>query len=85
VSVQFSRESHGFYVDTLELYSARQRGPFEQAAPAIALEPRLVKRTSVRCCCSFAMQEAEIKRTLEPKEKAPEIPEADRPAALELL
>jgi hypothetical protein len=45
VNVQVSREPHGFYVDTLELCSARQRGHFvEQAAPEIGLEPRLVKK-----------------------------------------
>jgi hypothetical protein len=87
VNVQVSREPHGFYVDTLELYSARQRGHFvEQAAPEIGLEPRLVKKDLGQVLLQLeAMQEAEIKKTLEPKEKAPEMTEGDRAAALELL
>ena len=77
----------GFYVDTLELYSARQRATFiEQAAEELGLDPSTVKRDLGAVLLKLeALQAEQIKETLKAKDAAPTMSEADRASALTLL
>jgi DNA primase len=77
-----------FYVDTLDLYAAKARGSFvAQAAAELALAEDVIKADLGRVLLKLeALQEANIKRALEPKPvEAAQIAESDRAAALELL
>lgn len=75
------------HVDTLDLYSARQRAAYvKQAAVEMGLEEELVKKDLGRVLSKLEeLQEAEIRKTLEPKHEAVEIDDTERTAALELL
>jgi DNA primase len=77
-----------FYVDTLDLYAARARGSFvTQTAAELALAEDVIKADLGKVLLKLeALQEANIKRALEPKPvEAAQIDEAGRAAALELL
>ena len=77
---------NGFYVDTLDLYSAKQRGHYlSQAVQEIRLDEKLLKSDLGRVLLALEQcQDAHIEKTLQP-EPVPEMPEIERDAALELL
>jgi hypothetical protein len=77
-----------FYVDTLDLYSARQRqGYVTQAAIELRLSEDVIKGDIGRVLRKLeALQEEQIRAALEPRPPdAIVIPEPERQAALELL
>ena len=86
VNVLCARGEH-FYVDTLDLYQARQRAAFiKQAALEVAAEEETIKKDLGKVLLKLeALQESEIKKALEPKEKAPKLSDDECNAALELL
>lgn len=75
-----------FYVDTLDLYAAKQRGAYvTQAAQETRLDEKLLKSDLGRVLLALEQcQDDSIAKTLQP-EPLPEMPEAERHAALELL
>ena len=77
----------GFHVDTLDLYSARQRAVFmKQAAIEMAVKEEVVKRDLRRVLLKLEeLQDQQIRKTLEPKQAEIAIAEEDRAAALDLL
>jgi DNA primase catalytic core len=88
VNVLVAREGdRGFHVDTLDLYSARQRAVFvKQAAEELGVEERVVKRDLGQVLLRLeALQEEQIRRALEPKAKEIELGDAEQAAALDLL
>lgn len=77
-----------FFVDTLDLYSARQRALFiKEAADELGLEPKVIKRDLGRVLIKLEeLQELAIAKATTPKEATPPpISAPDRAAALELL
>ncbi len=88
INLLVAREGRGlFHVDSLDLYSARQRGIFlKQAAEELELKPEVLKRDLGRVLLKLeALQEEQIRKRLEPKEKAVTIPDTERREALKLL
>jgi hypothetical protein len=87
VNVLVAREGHGFHVDTLDLYAARQRAAFvKQAAEELGLEERAVKKDLGQVLLRLeALQEEAIRKALEPKEKEVALSDAEQAAALDLL
>jgi len=87
VNVLVARDGHGFHVDTLDLYSARHRRAYiTEAAAELGLEERVVKRDLGQLLLRLeALQEEQIQRALEPKEKTVELDDQEREAALDLL
>jgi len=87
VNVLVARDGHGFHVDTLDLYSARHRKAYiAEAAAELGLEERVVKRDLGQLLLRLeAIQEEQIQRALEPKEKTVELDDQEREVALELL
>lgn len=89
VNVLVSREDlpDKFFVDTLDLYSARQRTTFEkQAATEIGLKEDVLHREIGQLLRALEqMQEEQIKRALDPKEKPATMNDADESAAMQLL
>jgi hypothetical protein len=77
----------GFHVDTLDLYSARQRTVFhKQAAIEMGVKEDVVKRDLGRVLLKLEeLQDAQIRQALEPKQEQITISGEDRAAALELL
>jgi DNA primase len=89
VNVLASR-GEGFHVDTLDLYTARQRAVFmfiKQAAVELGVKEDLVKRDLGRVLLKLEeLQDEQIRAALEPKlATAPAMKDEDRRAALELL
>ena len=76
-----------FHVDTLELYSSRQRLVFlKQAAVELELEERILKQDLGKVLLKLeALQDQQIKQALAPQAKRIELSEADKKAALALL
>jgi DNA primase catalytic core len=76
-----------FHVDTFDLYSARHRGMYlKEAATELGLEEEVIKRDLGKVLLRLEeLQEAQIKKTLEPKEKGIILSEAETAAAMELL
>ena len=77
-----------FYVDTLDLYSAKQRQSYvTQAAIELQLKEDVIKADIGRVLLKLeALQEETIRKALQPKTPdAVTIPEAERAQALELL
>jgi len=76
-----------FHVDSLDLYSARQRGVFvRQASTELQLKEEVVKRDLGKVLLKLeVLQEAEIKKRLEPEETAVVLSETERSEALRLL
>ncbi|HWS15249.1 MAG TPA: DNA primase, partial [Candidatus Methylomirabilis sp.] len=78
----------GFYVDTLDLYSARQRSAFiKAAAEEIGVTEDAVKKDLGRVLLKLEeLQEEQIRKAMEPKAPAvPEMMAAERDAAMALL
>lgn len=77
----------GFFVDTIELYSARQRNSFvEQAAEELGLHTDIVKQGLGHVFLRLeALQDEQIRATLTPKELTPSMNEDERTAAMSLL
>jgi DNA primase len=76
-----------FHVDTLDLYSARQRSVFtKQAAEELGIKEEVLRRDLGRVLLKLEeLQDEQIKKALEPENKEVEIGPEDRAAALELL
>jgi DNA primase len=92
VHVFVSRETRdartsGFHVDTLDLYSARQRQAFvTQATEELGMGTDTLKRDLGHVLLRLeAMQDGQIRAALETKSKTPPMTEAERAAALDLL
>jgi DNA primase len=79
--------AHGFHVDVVELYSARQRAAFaKQAGDELGLDEQTVKHDLGRVLMHLEQeQDALIRAELEPKAKAVEMSDVDREQALRLL
>ena len=77
----------GFFVDTLDLYSARQRAAFEkQAAHELGLIEETIKRDLGQLLRrAEELQQEGIRKTLEPKEKAVLLSEEETTEALAFL
>ena len=77
----------GFFVDTLDLYSARQRAAFEkQAAHELGLIEETIKRDLGQLLRrAEELQQESIRKTLEPKEKAVLLSEEETTEALAFL
>ena len=77
----------GFFVDTLDLYSARQRAAFEkQAAHELGLTEETIKRDLGQLLRKAEdLQQESIRKTLEPKEKAVLLSEEETTEALAFL
>jgi len=77
----------GFHVDTVDLYSARQRAAFtKQAAHELGVSEEVVRKDLGRLLQKLEqLQEEQIKRALEPKAKAVVMGDDERAAALALL
>ncbi len=77
----------GFFVDTLDLYSARQRAAFEkQAAHELGLVEETIKRDLGQLLRKAEdLQQESIKKTLEPKVAAPAMTEEESREALDFL
>ncbi|MDY7096297.1 MAG: CHC2 zinc finger domain-containing protein [Acidobacteriota bacterium] len=76
-----------FHVDTLDLYSARQRTVFQKAAAGeLGVEEAVVKTDLGKVLGKLeALQDEQIRAALEPQPEAVELSEAERAEALELL
>jgi hypothetical protein len=76
-----------FHVDTLDLYSARQRTVYiKQAAAEMAVKEDVVKRDLGRVLLKLEeLQDEQIKQALEPKQASASMNAAEREAAMELL
>jgi len=92
VHVYVSRDTRdartaGFFVDVIELYSARQRNAFvEQAAEELGTSADIIKRDLGHVLLRLeAIQDEQIQATLEPKSVMPTMSEPEREAALALL
>ncbi len=79
--------SEAFYVDTLDLYQARQRLAYsKQAAHDLGVEEETIKKDLGKVLLQLeGQQEKNIKQTLEPKDAEPTMSERERDAALDLL
>ena len=77
----------GFFVDTLDLYSARQRAAFEkQAAHELGLVEETIKRDLGQLLRKAEdLQQESIRKTLEPKVAAPTMTEEESREALDFL
>lgn len=77
----------GFHVDTIEMYAARQRALFiKQAAEEMCVKEDVVKRDIGRLLLKLEeLQDEQIRRALEPKQKIVEVSDSEQRAALELL
>jgi DNA primase catalytic core len=87
VSGTTPRGESAFHVDTLDLYSARQRGVFmKQAAEELGIKEDVIRRDLGRVLMKLEeMQDEQIKLALAPKEKAFTITEDERAEAMALL
>lgn len=76
-----------YHVDTLDLYSARQRASFiKQSAGELLVKEEVIKRDmGILLLKLEALQEKQIRDALSPKEKEVVLTEAERQEALELL
>jgi DNA primase catalytic core len=87
VSGRTPRGESAFHVDTLDLYSARQRGVFtKQAGEELGIKEETVRRDLGQVLLKLEeLQDDQIKQTLAPKEEAVTISDEDRAEAMELL
>ena len=86
VNLLVARESGAFHVDTLELYSARQRAVFtKQASDELGIEERVVKRELGQLLMRLEEHQEQAKRAAENEKKPSEMSDPERGAALELL
>lgn len=81
------RGESAFHLDTLDLYSARQRSMFtKQAAEELGLKEDVLRRDLGRVLLKLEeLQDEQIKRTLEPKKEEHELSSGEREEAMELL
>jgi DNA primase len=81
------RYEETFYLDTLDLYRAKERAHFvAAAADETGLQPDILKRDLGKLLFALEeLQERRLKEDLEPKADAVDIPEDEREAALALL
>jgi DNA primase len=87
VNVLVSRGER-FYVDTLDLYSARQRAAFTKpAAEELGIEDEeVIRRDLGRVMLKLEkLQDEQIRKALKPKETRVEIPKEEKAAAIQLL
>jgi DNA primase catalytic core len=86
VNVQV-RSDAGYHVDTLDVYSAKQRAAYiKQAAAELGAQDDTVKRDLGRVLLKLeALQDEAITAATAPKDAAPSIGEQERDTALELL
>jgi DNA primase len=86
VNLLCSREGGGFHVDTLELYSARQRAAFlKQAAEELGLEERILKKDLGEVLQRLEEQQEKAARAEQQEKKQVELSDAERREALEFL
>lgn len=92
VHVFVSRETtdsrtSGFFVDTIELYSARHRNAFvEHAAEELGLDTDVVKKDLGHVLLRLeAMQDEQIRAALQPEKVMPTMTDAEGTAAMDLL
>jgi DNA primase catalytic core len=83
----FIAREDAYYVDTFDLYSARQRHQYVvNAAKEIAVREELVKGDLGRVLLKLeALQQARIEQALKVEDSAPAMSEEERAAGLELL
>ena len=81
------RGESGFHVDTLDLYSARQRTVFtKQASEELGVKEEVIRRDLGSVLRKLEeLQEQQIKNALEPKQEEITLDENDRAAAMDLL
>ncbi|MBU2711906.1 CHC2 zinc finger domain-containing protein [Zooshikella harenae] len=86
VNVLVSR-SDNFYVDTLDIYSARHRAAYiKQASIELGLKDDAIKKDLGKVLLKLEeLQEKQIKGALEPEEKKVTLSDEEQSAALELL
>lgn len=86
VNVLVSR-SDNFYVDTLDIYSARHRAAYiKQASIELGLKDDAIKKDLGKVLLKLEeLQEKQIKGALEPEEKKVSLSDEEQSAALELL
>lgn len=86
VNVQV-RNANGYHVDTLDVYSAKQRQVFiKQAAAELGSQDDTVKRDLGRVLLKLeTLQDEAITAALAPKDAAPSIDEAQHRSAMDLL
>ena len=87
VSGTTPRGESAFHVDTLDLYSARQRSGFtKQAAEELGIKEEVLRRDLGRVLLKLEeLQDEQIKQALAPKEEAVTISDEERAEAMELL
>jgi hypothetical protein len=87
VSGTTPRGESAFHVDTLDLYSARQRGVFmKQAAEELGIKEEIIRRDLGRVLLKLEeMQDEQIKQALAPKEEVFTLSDEERAEAMELL
>ena len=83
----FVSQGEAFHVDTVELYSARQRAAWvKQAADELRVPEDALKRDMGSLLLKLEeLQEKQLKEKLAPKAAAPTLSESERDVALELL
>ncbi len=86
VNLHVSRPGGAFHVDTVELYSARQRAVFtKQASDELAVEERVVKRELGAVLLKLEERQEAEKKAAEGEKQRPEMTDVERSDALELL
>ena len=82
-----AHDGGGFHVDTIELYNARHRQSFiKQAAEEMGCEERVVKRDIGRVLLALEQrQERQLAADRAPKARTPELSNAEKVEAMELL
>jgi len=87
VSGRTPRGESVFHVDTLDIYSSRQRGVFtKQAAEELGIKEETVRRDLGQVLLKLEeLQDEQIRQALAPKEEGVTISEKDRADAMELL
>jgi DNA primase catalytic core len=87
VSGTTPRGEQAFHVDTLDLYSARQRSGFtKQAAEELGIKEDVLRRDLGRVLLKLEeLQDEQIKQALAPKEEAVTMTDDERTEAMELL
>jgi hypothetical protein len=87
ISGRTPRGESAFHVDTLDLYSARQRGVFtKQASEELGIKEEVFRRDLGRVLLKLEeLQDEQIKQALAPKEEAVPISDQARAEAMELL
>jgi DNA primase catalytic core len=87
VSGTTPRGESAFHVDTLDLYSARQRSVFtKQASEELGLKEEVLRRDLGRVLLKLEeLQDEQIKQALAPKEEAVRMTEHEQNEAMELL